>query len=337
MHILRRLIVTTVVLGSAAALPATAGAAPSRDKQAEAAALQDQIENSDLQISALAEQLNEATARRDAAQLSVSKAEARIAEAKQEVQRILELVRANAVSLYRQHSSGSSAFNSTGKPSDLVSRDEYAAAQAERDNELLDQLKVAQQDLHLRRSDAERARDAAAFQSDVINSSKTAIEAARAQQQALLNQVRGEIAAEVAAERARRDAAARAAFPGPDVGPPNGSAAQAIAYARAVIGAGYSTNPRTGPTYDCSGLTWSAWHAAGVNIPNSSGGQYSGLPKIPLAAAQPGDLIFWGPNGSSHVGLYVGGGRIIDASSGQGQVVERSIWGDPEPFAARVV
>ncbi|MEX0665354.1 MAG: NlpC/P60 family protein [Acidimicrobiia bacterium] len=329
------MIVTAVVLASAAAVPATAGAAASRDKQAEAAALQDQIEATDLQISALAEQLNEAAARRDAHQASVKEAEARIAAAKEEVQRILGIVRDNAVSLYRQHSTGSVAWN-TGKPSDLVSRDQYAEAQAERDNELLNKLDVAQQDLHLRRADATRARDAAAFETDAINTHKAAWDAARAQQQALLNQVKGEIAAEIAAERARRAAAARALFD-PNVGPPNGSAAQAIAYARAVIGAGYSTNPRTGPTYDCSGLTWSAWHAAGVSIPNSSGGQYNGLPKVPIAAAQPGDLIFWGPGGSSHVALYVGGGMIIDASSGQGQVVERPIWGSPLPWAARVV
>ena len=50
----------------------------------------------------------------------------------------------------------------------------------------------------------------------------------------------------------------------PNVGPPNGSAAQAIAFARGVIGSGYSKNPRMGPTYDCSGLTYMAWRAAGV-------------------------------------------------------------------------
>ena len=329
-----------VVLVATLAVPMSASA-QSGDKRAQAAALQDQIDASDIEISGLAEKLNAATARRDAAAAEVAQAEAMIAKAKEEVREIIALVRENAASLYRRHSSGSSTpIIDSGDASELVSRDQYAEARAERDAQLLDRLDAAQQDLHLRRADAANARDVAAQESDAINAAKAAMEAARGAQQALLDQVQGEIAAEIAAERARREAAARAQFaaavPSPNVGPPNGSASQAIAYARAVIGAGYSTNPRKGPTYDCSGLTWSAWNAAGVNIPNNSSAQYSGLPKIPLAAAQPGDLIFWGPGGSSHVALYVGGGMIIDASSSQGQVMERPIWGTPEPLAARV-
>ena len=333
--------VLALMTATAAGLGPSAGAAPGNDKQKQAAALQDQIDASDLQISALAEKLDEANARRDEATNRVAEAETQIAAATDAVHRILVLVHENAASLYRSHSSGAKTTSIGGDASDLVSRDRYAQAQADRNHQLMDQLRAAQEDLGIRRSDAARARDSAAHESDQINSAKAALENARAGQQALLNKVKGEIAAAVAAERARRAAAVQAKFakPGPtvDVGPPNGSASQAIAYARAVIGAGYSTNPRKGPTYDCSGLTWSAWHAAGVDIPNTSGAQYAGLPKIPLAAAQPGDLIFWGPNGSSHVGLYVGGGSIIDASGSQGQVVERAIWGSPEPLAARVV
>jgi cell wall-associated NlpC family hydrolase len=73
-----------------------------------------------------------------------------------------------------------------------------------------------------------------------------------------------------------------------------------------------------------------------VSIGNTSGDQWNRNPHIPLEAVQPGDLIFWGPGGSSHVALYIGGGQIIDASSSQGQVTQRGIWGSPSG-AARVV
>lgn len=319
-------------------LTAGAGAQNLDDKRAQAAALQDQIEAADVQISGLAEQLHTATAKRDAAQAQVAEAEAMLTAARDEVRRIKALVRENAAALYREHSSGAgTTWLDDGEPSELIARDQYSAARAAHDDELLGRLKAAQEDLQVRRAEAGRARDEAAAESARIDAAKQAYEGARAQQQALLDQVEGEIAAALAAEQARRAAATRAKFAGPNVGPPNGSAAQAIAFARAVVGSGYSTNPRTGPTYDCSGLTWSAWNAAGVAIPNASGGQYSGLVKVPIGSAQPGDLIFWGPNGSSHVALYVGGGMIIDASSGQGQVVERPIWGSPEPWAARVI
>jgi cell wall-associated NlpC family hydrolase len=57
---------------------------------------------------------------------------------------------------------------------------------------------------------------------------------------------------------------------------------------------------------------------------------------VPMNALQPGDLIFWGPGGSSHVALYIGGGAIIDASSSQNAVTQRGIWGSPIG-AARVL
>jgi len=340
----RRFAAIVAVLG-VSALAITAVAAPavaqSGDKRAQAAALQDQIEASDLEIGGWAEKLHEAQARASAAAQEIAKAETMIAAAREHVRAILALVRENAASLYRNHSSGTATdwFNTTDA-ADLSARDQYSEARAVREDELLDDLKAAQQDLRVRREEAEQAEKTAAEQARQIKAVKDHLEAARAAQQALLNKVQGEIADEIAAERARRAAAAQAQFsddvPTPNVGPPNGSASQAIAYARAVIGSGYSTSPRTGPTYDCSGLTWSAWNAAGVSIPNTSGAQYSGLPKVPLAAAQPGDLIFWGPGGSQHVALYVGGGQIIDASSSQGKVVQRAIWGDPLPLAARV-
>jgi cell wall-associated NlpC family hydrolase len=324
-----------VLICSVTGSQAVAGAAPIDDKREQAAALQDQIEATDLEIGALGEKLHTAEARRDAAQQSVEDAEQQAARAKQEVERILGLVRESLATLYRRNTGGDVlSVLDFDESADLLKRSRYAEAQAARDDKLIDQLQEAQQDLAVQRSEAARARDDAASERDSIASATATLEAARAGQQALLDQVTGELAAAVEAERARRAEATRARFSGPpvptpDVGPPNGSAAQAIAYARAVIGAGYSKNPRMGPTYDCSGLTTMAWRAAGVSIPTVSNTQYAGLPHVPLNAVQPGDLIFWGPGGSAHVALYIGGGQIIDASSSQGQVTQRSIWGDP--------
>jgi peptidoglycan DL-endopeptidase CwlO len=317
-------------------------AAPGGSKQSQAADIQNQIEQTDVQISALAEKLNDATARRDAAQQSVQDAEQQIASAKAQVDGILKVVEQNLASLYRRTLRGSSVSEMDfGDATDLLKRAQYSHAQNSHDDALLNKLDAAQQDLAADRDDARRARDAAAAETNTIAEAKSAFEAARAEQQGVLDKIKGEIAQEVAAEKARREAAVRAQFSGapvkyPDVGPPNGSAAQAIAFARGVIGAGYSTNPRMGPTYDCSGLVISAWGAAGVSLPGgSSGSMYASLPHIPMDSMQPGDLVFWGAGGSSHVALYVGGGEIIDAGNSSG-VSQRAIWGSPVG-AARVV
>ena len=332
-------IAATLAITAGAVAAAGPVAAQANDKRAQAAELQDQIEASDVQIGALGEALHVAEAKRDTAQAAVADAQTQIQVAKQEVRRIKDLVQQNLASLYRRQIRGDSGAEiDLDDSNDLLKRGQYAEAQASRDDRLLELLARAQDDLAFQRDESERARAAAAAESEQISASKAAIEAARGEQQALLDKVTGELAAAVEAERARREAAAVVRFSVPvvypDVGPPNGSASQAIAFARSVIGAPYSTNPRKGPSYDCSGLTWSAWNAAGVEIGNASGNQFVQNTPIPLDAVQPGDLIFWGPGGSSHVALYIGGGQIIDASSSQGQVTQRGIWGSPSGAAA---
>ena len=79
--------------------------------------------------------------------------------------------------------------------------------------------------------------------------------------------------------------------------------------------------------YDCSGLTMRAWGAAGVGMPHYSGAQYSSFPHVPLDAMQPGDLVFWGPGGSSHVGLYIGGGMMIQAPHTGDHVKVQAVYG----------
>jgi peptidoglycan DL-endopeptidase CwlO len=104
--------------------------------------------------------------------------------------------------------------------------------------------------------------------------------------------------------------------PAPVSGPPpavSGGAAIAIEYARAQLGKPYCYAGAGPACFDCSGLTKQAWAAAGVSMVHYSGAQYTKFPKVPLNAMQPGDLVFWGPNGSQHVGLYIGGGQMIAA------------------------
>jgi cell wall-associated NlpC family hydrolase len=341
-HLARILTIAGLALGTVALTGGPAAlAAPGGDKRAQAEELQNQIEASDVTLSAIAEKLHAAEARRDAAQQTVQDTQAQIAAAEGQVREILGLVQQNLASLYRRTLRGSSVADiDFGDASDLLKRSQYSQAQNNHDDSLLGQLSAAQQDLAADRDDAARARDAAAAETEQIAAAQAAFQKARDEQQALLDKVKGAIASEVAAERARRAAEVQAKYSGPpvsypDVGPPNGSASQAIAFARGVIGASYSTSPRLGPTYDCSGLVISAWGAAGVSLSGSSGSMYASLPHVPLDGVQPGDLLFWGGGGGSHVALYIGGGQIIDASGSQGGVVQRPIWGTPVG-AARV-
>ncbi len=67
------------------------------------------------------------------------------------------------------------------------------------------------------------------------------------------------------------------------------------------------------PGFDCSGLVMYAWAQAGVYLPHYTGAQLGATVQIPLSDIQPGDLLFYGPGGSDHVAMYVGGGMMIEA------------------------
>jgi peptidoglycan DL-endopeptidase CwlO len=68
-----------------------------------------------------------------------------------------------------------------------------------------------------------------------------------------------------------------------------------------------------GVGFDCSGLVQWSFAQAGISLPRTSGAQYGATTHIPLADIQAGDLLFYGPGGSEHVAMYVGGGSMIEA------------------------
>src|SRR3712207_3128488 len=89
------------------------------------------------------------------------------------------------------------------------------------------------------------------------------------------------------------------------VAPPTHATQVAVNTALAQLGKPYVWGG-TGPGgYDCSGLTWSSYKAAGVTLPRSSKAQATAGVPVARANLQPGDLIFfYSPIG--HVGMYIG-------------------------------
>lgn len=67
---------------------------------------------------------------------------------------------------------------------------------------------------------------------------------------------------------------------------------------------------------DCSGFVLSVFAKYGISLPHSSRAQAGCGTSISLAEAKPGDLVFYAKGGRiNHVGIYIGGGQIVNASS----------------------
>ena len=92
----------------------------------------------------------------------------------------------------------------------------------------------------------------------------------------------------------------------------SGRAGVAIKYALKQIGDRYVFGAAGLVTWDCSGLTMRAYQAAGVSLPHSSAAQSRMGEKVSLNALKPGDLLFFG-RPVSHVGMYIGGGKMVHA------------------------
>jgi cell wall-associated NlpC family hydrolase len=119
--------------------------------------------------------------------------------------------------------------------------------------------------------------------------------------------------------------------------PPDARAARVLAAAKDQLGDKYVYGA-TGPArWDCSGLTSRLWRTVGgvKTMPRRSRDQQAWAWPIRAKDALPGDLVFFG-NPVTHVGIYEGRGRIIDASSSRRAVVERAIWTDPTIRYGRV-
>lgn len=97
----------------------------------------------------------------------------------------------------------------------------------------------------------------------------------------------------------------------PDV-PASGRAAVAVEFAKAQLGDPYVWAGAGPDAWDCSGLTMMAWRQAGVSLPHSSAMQYNYGTRVSKSQLQPGDLVFF-YSPISHVGIYIGGGKMIHA------------------------
>jgi cell wall-associated NlpC family hydrolase len=181
---------------------------------------------------------------------------------------------------------------------------------------LIRQFREAKADAEQQIEDLNDAKAEADKVSKAVDSKMKEAKAAVDEQTERRNQVQGELAVLLREEEeARSGAAPGTSNPPRRNGPPpavGSGASYAIEAAKTQLGVPYKwagETPEEG--FDCSGFVLWAWRHGGKSLPHSSRSMYSMSTKISLSEAQPGDLVFYGESGVSHVALYLGNNQII--------------------------
>ncbi|MYY08933.1 transglycosylase SLT domain-containing protein [Streptomyces sp. SID4919] len=123
---------------------------------------------------------------------------------------------------------------------------------------------------------------------------------------------------------------------------PSRQAAGAIHYAQTKLGTPYlwggTGTAAQGGRFDCSGLTQAAYRTMDIELPRVANDQYNAGPHPARAELLPGDLVFFSDDLTNsrairHVGIYVGGGYMIDAPR-TGAVIRFTKIDTPDYFGA---
>ena len=112
-----------------------------------------------------------------------------------------------------------------------------------------------------------------------------------------------------------------------------GTPAELVATARRFMGVPYLWGGMTARGIDCSGLASRVYHANGVDLPRDADMQFEDANAAPVrrGALRPGDLVFFGRDAKhiTHVGMYLGGGRFVNATTHETPMVREDRLADP--------
>ena len=107
-----------------------------------------------------------------------------------------------------------------------------------------------------------------------------------------------------------------------------------VAIARAQLGKRYRLGGQSPRAFDCSGLVQYVMRSLDFSLPRTAREQAKVGTAIPTDTAQlrAGDLLLFGKKGKvTHIGIYVGNGQFVHASTKAKRVVERPLLRKPAP------
>ncbi|TDC94890.1 hypothetical protein E1285_08070 [Actinomadura sp. 7K507] len=209
-----------------------------------------------------------------------------------------------AAAAYKNGDTGGVAgFVGTGDPQAILDQSAVMSHLSEARSSQLTQFLATAQRLRREEAQAKAAYEDVKGKTKELRDQKTKLDKEVAKQKALLRRLGG--------GTSPSSGGGSGSTGGSYNGPASGPARKALDFAYAQLGKPYSYGAEGPGSYDCSGLTMKAWAAAGVGITRTTNSQYAATKRVDKSNLQPGDLIFF--SGLGHVGMVVGGGKMIHA------------------------
>lgn len=242
----------------------------------------------------------------------------------QQVESVRQRVASSVVAQYQgQALSTTSQVMLSKDPDAFLDQLATVSAYNDQQSELLADFATQVKQLELREAAAKRELAELAKTKEQLAREKAVIDDRAGKAKALLDDMKAEAQASRSSQRT--------ALPNVAV---SGRAGAAVNYALAQVGDAYVYGAAGPDAFDCSGLTMMAWRQAGVSLPHSSSGQMSSGPSVPSSALQPGDLVFY-YSPVSHVGIYIGNGKIVHAANPDSGVEVADVFSMPFSGAVR--
>lgn len=339
---------TVVVTGALVRGPAASAQGSRATVKAQVAAAERRVRDLNNQAEIATERYNAARIKLTAAQHTSQTAQAQLTASQTRLTRLQASVTAFAVAAYRGDASTSVISTlATGSTEQLLGRMSSLQAVSATESETLAGVAAAKRAEEQAQVNASAALAAQRTATATLAANRRQIQAAAAKEHTILSHLQAkerriiQRAKRRAARRAARIAAARlaaqqaaaaaaaqqlAAQPAAQPAVPHpvahvaaaGGAATAVRWAYREIGKPYVWAAAGPNSFDCSGLTQYVWAKAGVYLGHYTGSQWNEGTHVARADVQPGDLVFFATNTSApstihHVGIYVGGGMMIDA------------------------
>ena len=328
----RRFAVLSVLLGTlllSFILASAVSASPVSQKKARLQQIQGKLQAVYHQADVAVERYNQATTQLSGVQQQIKQNSHLLKVAEYNLQVADEQLQSRALDIYKTRDVGIvDVLFSSNSFDDLVTQLNMMQRLGNSDVDTVKSIAAYQQDIKNRRVKLEADKKSAArlvadraSQKDQVLGLQHKLESMTAGIKSQIKQLEAQqaaaaqAAAQAAAAASSAGSSSSASSGGASVPDPGGSGQSAVvAIAQRYLGVPYVYGGASPSGFDCSGLAMYCYAQIGIGLSHGATDQQRASTPVPLSALQPGDLVFFGgPSYSYHVGIYVGGGSMINA------------------------